>query len=99
MSHRFYFPALAPHSDPSTAADFELDRRVTLEGDQAKHAVQVMRFASGDLITLFDGNGLEAKCEIVEASKKKLELAIQSYQERDPVLRSQLSSRRGVTQR
>ena len=64
MAHRFFLP------------NFPQQGAVTLDGDQAHHAAQVMRFEVGDSIVLFDGQGTEATCEIVAVSKKRVELTI-----------------------
>ncbi len=64
MSYRFFLEA-----KPSA----EL---ITLEGDQAHHAVQVMRFKIGDAIVLFDGSGVEYHAVIDQIAKKRLELRI-----------------------
>ena len=64
MAHRFFLP------------DFPQQGSVTLEGDQAHHATQVMRFEVGDSIVLFDGQGSEASCEIIAIGKKRVELTI-----------------------
>lgn len=60
MSYRFF------HSLPPT------DDRFNLAGDQAHHAVNVMRYREGDRIVIFDGCGCEHDAEIETLSKKKL---------------------------
>ena len=64
MAHRFFLPK------------FPQQGSVTLDGDQAHHAAQVMRFEVGDSIVLFDGQGTEASCEIIDIGKKRVELQI-----------------------
>ena len=64
MAHRFFHPDLPP-SGP-----------VRLEGEQAKHAIQVMRFGPGDVVHLFDGDGREVRCQIDSADKKSLDLTL-----------------------
>ena len=64
MAHRFFLPEL-----PQQAT-------VTLDGDQAHHAAQVMRFEVGDSIILFNGQGVEASCKIDAISRKRVELTI-----------------------
>ena len=49
---------------------------VTLAGDQAHHAIQVMRFKIGDRIDLFDGTGVEYRAVIDQVAKKRLSLRI-----------------------
>ena len=79
MAHRFFLP------------DFSQQDTVTLEGDQAHHAAQVMRFEVGDSIVLFDGKGAEASCEIVAVSKKRVELTIVQRGEADRSLSTELT--------
>lgn len=76
MSHRFYFPDLSSIRDST----------VELTGDQAHHAIQVMRFKSGDQITLFDGLGWEASCEITATAKKQLQLEVLNRRQRPRLL-------------
>ena len=64
MSNRFFLDA-----KPTT-------ENVTLEGDQAHHAVQVMRLTTGDQIILFDGTGVEYHAVIDQVAKKRLSLRI-----------------------
>lgn len=64
MSYRFFLD-----DTPTT-------ENVTLEGDQAHHAVQVMRFKIGDQIILFDGTGMEYHAVIDQVAKKRLSLRI-----------------------
>ncbi len=64
MSHRFFLD-----SPPKT-------ENVALEGDQAHHAIHVMRFKPGDEVVLFDGTGVEYRAEIDEVEKKRLRLNI-----------------------
>lgn len=79
MAHRFFLP------------DFPQQGSVTLEGDQAHHATQVMRFEVGDSIILFDGQGAEASCEIVSISKKRVELTILQRSSADRSLSTELT--------
>lgn len=65
MSHRFYLPTLDP-SQPN----------VRLIGDQAHHAVNVMRFQVGDEVVLFNGRGLESTAEIKQTAKKSIDLTL-----------------------
>ncbi len=72
MSHRFFL-------------DSEIvENRTSLIGDQAHHAIQVMRFKVGDELTLFDGLGSEHVAVIVGSAKKKLDLEIRSTTHQDP---------------
>ena len=47
MSYRFFTQSTPNHG------------KMVLEGEQARHAIQVMRFNVGDQIVLFDGTGTE----------------------------------------
>jgi 16S rRNA (uracil1498-N3)-methyltransferase len=47
-----------------------------LSGDEAKHCSQVMRHRVGDWIRVFDGQGTEAKAEIVSISAKRVEIRV-----------------------
>ena len=79
MAHRFFLP------------DFPLQDTVTLDGDQAHHAAQVMRFEVGDSIILFDGQGTEATCEINAISRKRVELTIKDRNTADRALSTELT--------
>ena len=60
MSYRFF------HAQPP------VDARFTLAGDQAHHAINVMRYQLGDRIVIFDGQGTEHDAEIESLTKKQL---------------------------
>lgn len=64
MSHRFFL-----NSAPTGPT-------VSLDGDQAHHAIHVMRFNTGDEVTLFDGSGVEHIAIIEQIQKKRIELRI-----------------------
>lgn len=51
---------------------------LTLEGQEAKHLVKVLRAAVGDRISLLDGEGREGVCTIAATSKHKVELTLDS---------------------
>ena len=70
MSQRFFLDS-NPGSDRLAAGD-----AITLEGDQAHHAINVMRFNAGDQIVLFDGTGIEYVATVEEVQKKSISLAI-----------------------
>jgi 16S rRNA (uracil1498-N3)-methyltransferase len=60
---RFY---VAPHAwNPD---------RLSLEGAEAHHAVDVLRLKTGDRATVFNGEGAEAEVEIAKASRNGVEL-------------------------
>ena len=75
MAHRFFVSKL-PDGDSGT-----------LSGDQAKHAAQVMRFQPGDQIILFDGQGTEVLCGIVDVAKKALLLSVIERRQVDRALK------------
>lgn len=79
MAHRFFVPEFPPQDT------------VTLDGDQAHHAAQVMRFEVGDTIILFDGQGTEAMCEIDAISRKRVELTIKKRSTVDRALSTELT--------
>jgi 16S rRNA (uracil1498-N3)-methyltransferase len=60
MSYRFF------HSQSPVEGQF------TLTGDQAHHAINVMRYREGDRIVIFDGKGTEHDAQIEQLSKKNL---------------------------
>lgn len=45
------------------------DGFITIDGDEAKHILNVMRMAVGDKITVCDGNKKDYYCEITETEK------------------------------
>jgi 16S rRNA (uracil1498-N3)-methyltransferase len=65
--------------------------KVILEGDQAHHASQVMRFKSGDEVVLFDGSGLEYHAAIDNVSKKRVELTIVERVEQSRCVKNQVT--------
>lgn len=64
MSRRFFARNVVPNAE------------FVLEGEQAHHIHNVMRFKPGDSVILFDGCGTEYQAEIVEGSKKKIQLDV-----------------------
>lgn len=48
---------------------------IALEGEQAAHA-RVLRLAPGDEVTLCDGDGVDAKCRVLELSGGQLRLEV-----------------------
>ena len=79
MAHRFFLSEFPPQDT------------VTLDGDQAHHAAQVMRFEVGDSIILFDGQGTQATCEINTISRKRVELTIKERNTTDRALSTELT--------
>lgn len=53
-------------------ADDLSSERVTLRGDEAHHALHVLRLSVGDEITLFDGRGLRATARITNVTGESL---------------------------
>jgi 16S rRNA (uracil1498-N3)-methyltransferase len=79
MSHRFFL-------------DSEVrDGRTILDGDQAHHAIHVMRSKVGDEVVLFDGKGTEHTALVVAAAKKKLHLEITSSRAIDRTARREVT--------
>jgi 16S rRNA (uracil1498-N3)-methyltransferase len=58
---RFYAPQIAFSAD---------GRSVTLSADEARHAHDVLRLSAGDEVFLFDGEGHEYRCVIVELTSR-----------------------------
>lgn len=90
MSRRFYFPTLSS-LNPDDREASESTPTATLDGDQARHATQVMRFGVGDTIVLFDGQGQEATCEIIATAKRSLTVKLIQTHRRSPVLNHALT--------
>ncbi|MCX7871936.1 MAG: 16S rRNA (uracil(1498)-N(3))-methyltransferase [Verrucomicrobiae bacterium] len=59
--HRFYLPSIQT----------ELSE-IILKGDEARHAINVLRISPGDKIILLNGKGLEVLCECMRVDKKSL---------------------------
>lgn len=82
--HRFYSPDLA-----HTASD------ITLTGDEAHHAVHVLRVRKGDRVSILNGKGDELLCDVVEPSKKSLQLTVVEVQ-RSPAPHSSVTLIQGI---
>ncbi len=52
------------------------DEFITIEGDEAKHILNVMRMTEGDKITVCDGNKKDYYCKIIETGKNVLKAQI-----------------------
>lgn len=50
--------------------------RATLDPDESKHAVKVLRLAEGDAVVLFDGRGTEWPGSVERASRKGVVVAV-----------------------
>lgn len=64
MADRFYTP------DPLPAGEY------VLSGPEAHHLATVRRFASGDRVTLFNGDGHDYPAEVVSADRKRSVLSV-----------------------
>ena len=62
--HRFYLPRKMIEKEG-----------LVLSGSEAHHCHHVLRLSEGDRLIVFDGEGHEHLCKIVEASAKKISLA------------------------
>jgi 16S rRNA (uracil1498-N3)-methyltransferase len=51
---------------------------LTVDGDEAKHILSVLRFGPGDEISVMDGRGTKYQAEIVKTSRNSLEAKILS---------------------
>lgn len=64
-----------------------IKQTLCLNEDESRHAVKVLRFAAGDLLTVVDGKGGMYKCQIKTPNDKKCEIKIveetQNYGLRD----------------
>jgi Uncharacterized protein conserved in bacteria len=45
---------------------------VHLEGDEAKHAIKVLRLREGDICLVTDGKGFQAQCTVSEVYQSAL---------------------------
>ena len=59
----------------------KIDKKVFVEGDEAKHMHKVLRMKAGDEALLFDGSGYDYLCEIEEISDKKVALLVKEKKE------------------
>ena len=64
MAERFFTP------DPLAVGDY------VLEGPEAHHLSSVRRFATGDTVTLFNGDGFEYQAHIISLAKNSVTLQI-----------------------
>lgn len=63
--HRFYLPS-----------DQCRDSTLELSGDEAHHALRVLRIQTGERVTVLDGAGGELICEVRQATKRTINLAV-----------------------
>jgi 16S rRNA (uracil1498-N3)-methyltransferase len=59
-----------------TSPDFVENSKITLQGEEHHHAVNVMRNSVGDLIHITDGEGTINRCEIFKITKSNLSAVI-----------------------
>lgn len=74
--HRFYLPELGT------------ENHVWLEGEEAHHALRVLRLGAGDEVGLFDGSGVECLgvVERIERHRAKIVVRHRERADRDPAL-------------
>jgi len=56
-----------------------------LAGDEAHHAIHVLRLKPGDTLNVFDGRGHEAQCQIVEIGKDAVRLTVLQHSSTPPL--------------
>ena len=78
--HRFYLPNL---------------QQAALAGDEAHHAIHVLRLKVGDTLNVFDGRGHEAQCKVGEIGKDSIRLTI-LQQSGTPTLRCKITLAQAV---
>lgn len=74
MPHQHYF--YAPNADPDAT-------RITIEGDDAHHAIRVARVRQGDPVTVFDGVGTTWECRVFDFSKTELTVEVETSRKTD----------------
>ena len=72
--HRFYLPA------PECRGD-----RLRLAGQEARHALRVLRLQPGDAVVVLDGEGAECQCEVESASRDSLSLRVKTRHAASPL--------------
>ena len=71
MAERYYWPG-NPLYTPAAVTGTATGTIVELHGDEAHHLTRVMRQKTGDIVTLFDGDGHEFSAEITETQKNRV---------------------------
>ncbi|HEV2836276.1 MAG TPA: 16S rRNA (uracil(1498)-N(3))-methyltransferase [Pyrinomonadaceae bacterium] len=61
---------------PPSAFNFN-KRIVALTSDEARHLREVLRLKPGDAVSVFDGEGKEFRCAVVQARRESAELELQ----------------------
>lgn len=74
--HRFYLPEMGT------------ENQVWLDGEEARHALRVLRLGMGEEVGLFDGSGIEClgRVERIERDRAKISIVRREPVSRDPVL-------------
>jgi len=67
--HRFYAP-----NTPATASE------ITLDGDEAHHAGQVLRVRKGERVSVLNGKGDEFLCDVEDPNRKSVRLKVAEVQ-------------------
>lgn len=89
MSHRFFLNS--ENSNLQSGDSLTSGQTLCLTGDQAHHAINVMRFKVGDELVLFDGSGTEHTATIEVVKKKSLEVTIGKSSEGGQFLATQIT--------
>jgi 16S rRNA (uracil1498-N3)-methyltransferase len=80
MSARFYTPEVfklgTRNSELGTTPEQIIGRDVVLDGPEAHHLAHVRRFAAGDRVTLFNGDGREYRAEVLSIDKRQVHLRV-----------------------
>ena len=74
MSHRFFIDS--KNTDLQSGMAPSIGQSICLQGDQAHHAINVMRFKAGDEVVLFDGSSFQHGARIDEVKKKSLVVTV-----------------------
>ncbi|MGZ4961829.1 MAG: RsmE family RNA methyltransferase [Limisphaerales bacterium] len=82
--HRFYAPNM-----PATASE------ITLEGEEAHHAAQVLRVRKGERVSALNGKGDEFFCDVEEPTRKSVRLKVADIQ-RSPAPISSITLIQGI---
>ncbi len=57
-------------------SDLQDSRHIRLEAEAAHHLCRVLRKQAGDEVRLFDGQGREARCALIQASSRRCDLEV-----------------------
>ena len=68
------------HQDRFYTSQTPTTREICLSGKEAHHILHVKRASPGDIITLFDGKGVEYRARITEISHDTLNVFIEQSQ-------------------